>query len=406
MRVIYFHQHFVTPKGAGGIRSYAMSQKLIKRGHDVTVVCGSAVGGSTGLSGSFDNDGKRRGIVDGIDVVEINLPYSNNDSFLKRILTFLRYVFFSIQIIFKEKFDVIFCTSTPLTAGIPGVVARWALGKPFVFEVRDLWPELPKAMQVIRNPILLWLMGLLEWVSYHSAVRLVALSPGIADGIAKRGISKSRIELIPNGCDIDIFSAEHTMWRPEGVLSSDLMAVFAGTHGIANGLDAVLDAAAILKKRKRSDIKIVLVGDGRLKDKLVARAKIENLDNVIFHGVVSKAYLAGLLSSADIGLQILANIPAFYYGTSPNKFFDYIAAGLPVINNYPGWIADMVLKYNIGFAVLPDSSDRFADSLEQAADNRIYLERMGLEAKRLAKMQFDRNMLSDRWCEWVEGAAK
>lgn len=404
MKVLYFHQHFVTPRGAGAIRSYAMSQKLIKRGHEVTLVCGSAVGGSTGLTEPFDKRGRRRGVVEGINVIEINLPYSNKDSFTKRVLTFLKYVFFSIEIIFKEKYDLIFCTSTPLTAGIPGVLSHWILRKPFVFEVRDLWPELPKAMKVITNPVLLWMMGLLEWVCYHSATRLVALSPGIADGIAKRGIPTNLIELIPNGCDIDIFGVKYPAWRPDCISEDDFMAIFAGTHGIANGLDSVIDAAIVLKKRKRSDIKILLIGDGRLKKELISRAKEENLDNIIFHDVVSKSLLAGLMASADIGLQVLSNIPAFYYGTSPNKFFDYIAAGLPVINNYPGWIADMIKEENIGFAVLPDSAEQFADAFELAADNSERLKEQGLAARNLANKRFDRNLLSDKWCEWVEGA--
>jgi glycosyltransferase involved in cell wall biosynthesis len=175
-------------------------------------------------------------------------------------------------------------------------------------------------MGVIKNPVVLWMMSVLEWTSYHSADRLVGLSPGIVDGIIKRGIAPEKVASIPNGCDLDIFASEHQAWRPEGVQPTDLMAIFTGTHGLANGLNAVLDAAAELKKRQRTDIKLVLVGDGMQKKALLERATELKLDNVIFHDPVNKAKLAGLMASADIGLQILANVPAFYYGTSPNKF--------------------------------------------------------------------------------------
>lgn len=403
MKILYFHQHFSTPKGSAGIRSYAMAQSLIRNGHQVTMVCGSFGAGQTGLTQPF-NKGMRRGMVDGIDIIEFELPYSNALSFLKRILIFLSFAFKSIKVALTEQYDVVFATTTPLTAGIPGIFAKWFRRKPFVFEVRDLWPELPKAMGVIKNPIVLWMMSVLEWTSYHSADRLVGLSPGIVDGIIKRGIAPEKVASIPNGCDLDIFASEHQAWRPEGVEPTDLMAIFTGTHGLANGLNAVLDAAVELKKRQRTDIKLVLVGDGMQKKALLERAAELQLDNVIFHDPVNKAKLAGLMASADIGLQILANVPAFYYGTSPNKFFDYISAGLPVLNNYPGWLAELITKEQCGFAVPPENPQAFADALEQAANQREKLIEMGRNAQQVAREQFNRSILSQKFSDWVAGA--
>lgn len=403
MKILYFHQHFSTPKGSAGIRSYAMAQSLIRNGHQVTMVCGSFGAGQTGLTQPF-NKGMRRGMVDGIDIIEFELPYSNALSFLKRILIFLSFAFKSIKVALTEQYDVVFATTTPLTAGIPGIFAKWFRRKPFVFEVRDLWPELPKAMGVIKNPIVLWMMSVLEWTSYHSADRLVGLSPGIVDGIIKRGIAPEKVASIPNGCDLDIFASEHQAWRPEGVQPTDLMAIFTGTHGLANGLNAVLDAAVELKKRQRTDIKLVLVGDGMQKQALVERAIELQLDNVIFHNPVNKAKLAGLMASADIGLQILANVPAFYYGTSPNKFFDYISAGLPVLNNYPGWLAELITNKQCGFAVPPENPQAFADALEQAADQREQLIEMGRNGQQVAREQFNRSILSQKFSDWVAGA--
>lgn len=403
MKILYFHQHFSTPKGSAGIRSYAMAQSLIRNGHQVTMVCGSFGAGQTGLTQPF-NKGARRGVVDGINIIEFELPYSNSLSFLKRILIFLSFAFKSIKVALTEDYDIVFATTTPLTAGIPGIFAKWFRRKPFVFEVRDLWPELPKAMGVIKNPIVLWMMSVLEWMSYHSADRLVGLSPGIVNGIIKRNINPEKVASIPNGCDLDIFASEHHPWRPEGVKETDLMAIFTGTHGLANGLNAVLDAAVELKKRQRTDIKLVLVGDGMQKKALVKRANELQLDNIIFHNSVNKEKLAGLMASADIGLQILANVPAFYYGTSPNKFFDYIAAGLPVLNNYPGWLAELIAKEQCGFAVAPENSHAFADALEQATNNREQLAQMGKNAQKVATEQFNRSILSQKFSEWVARA--
>jgi len=402
MRLLYIHQHFATPRGAGGIRSYKMARQIVDRGHRVTMVCGRGVDGQSGLTGPFSR-GLRRGQVDGIDVVEIDLAYSNNDRFLRRGLIFLRFMLRTIGLALTERYDVLFATTTPLTVGVPGIAGRWLRRKPFVFEVRDLWPELPKAMGVIRNPIILGLMSALEWVSYRSAHRLVALSPGIVDGIAKRGAPRERIALIPNGCDRDIFADPPQAWRPDGVVDRDLLAVFTGAHGLANGLDSVLDAAAELRRRGRIDIKIALVGNGMLKQHLATRVATEGLDNVLMLDPLPKLRLAGLVAGADIGLQTLANIPAFYFGTSPNKFFDYVAAGLPVLNNYPGWLALLIEQSHCGFAVPPDDPAAFADALETAAGDRVALGEMGKRAAQLAVDQFDRDVLSARWADWVTG---
>jgi len=400
MHLLYFHQHFSTPRGSAGTRSYEMAKALIRSGHSVTMVCGSYAQGNTGLTAPFTK-GRRRGVVDGIDVIEFNLTYGNNMGFARRVVVFAKFALSSAVIALREPADVVFATTTPLTAGIPGILARWLRRKPFVFEVRDLWPELPKAMGVITNPIVLCLLSILEWMSYQSANRLIGLSPGIVAGIAARGVDKSRIAMVPNGCDLDLFANQVNPWRPVGVRDDQLLAIFTGTHGNANGLDAVLNAARMLKDLGRDDIRIALVGQGREKKRLQKRARIEHLDNVLFLDPVPKAQLTGLMTGADVGLQVLRNVPAFYYGTSPNKFFDYIAASLPVINNYPGWLAELITDNNCGLTVAPDDPSAFAASLIAAAEDPKALKIKAVNARQLAQTQFSRRQLSETWVEWV-----
>lgn len=405
MHVLYFHQHFSTPQGSAGTRSFEMAQALIRAGHSVTMVCGSYAQGTTGLDTPFVK-GRRRGVVQGINVIEFNLNYANHMGFLERIGVFAKFVWGAVRVALTEQCDVVFATTTPLTAGIAGIFARWFRRKPFVFEVRDLWPELPKAMGVIRNPVVLAMMSMLEWASYRSAHRLVGLSPGIVDGIAARGVVPSHIAMVPNGCDLGLFAAPVEPWRPDGVREDQMLAIFTGTHGNANGLDAVLNAASVLKARGRDDIRIALVGQGREKAQLQTRADAEGLDNVLFLDPVAKTRLTGLMAGADLGLQLLRNVPAFYYGTSPNKFFDYIAAGLPVLNNYPGWLAGLIEAHDCGFAVPPDDAEAFADALEYAANDRNALRTKGEKARALATAQFSRHELASKWVAWVTGAAK
>ena len=402
MQVLYFHQHFSTPEGSTGTRSYEMAQRLIARGHTVTMVCGSGQMANSGLTGK-PVQGRRQGIVDGINVIELMLPYSNYDTFFRRSWIFFLFAWRSVGLALLLKYDLLFATSTPLTASIPGVFASIFRRKPFVFEVRDLWPELPREMGVIKNPVVLWAMNVLEWVSYHSAKGCVGLSPGIVHGIARRGIDPGKIAMIPNGCDLELFDPEkNETLRPDGVVDRDFCAVFTGAHGMANGLDAILDVAAVLRKKNRSDIKLIFIGDGKKKPTLMKRAQSEGLDNCLFMEPVPKSKLSSYLRGADAGLMILANVPAFYFGTSPNKFFDYIAIGLPVVNNYPGWLAEMLCEYEIGVVVPPEDPSAFAEALERMADNRELCRQMGKNGRILAEQRFNRTDLGNQWVDFLE----
>jgi len=360
------------------------------------MVCGSFGSGHTGLEGEFIK-GKRQGSVDGISIIEFQLPYSNHDGFVKRSLTFLKFSLLNVRTVLQQDFDLLFATSTPLTVAIPGILGKWLKRKPFVFEVRDLWPELPKAMGVIKNPVILKLMDWLESLAYKSADACIGLSPGIVEGIKHKQPQKA-VAMIPNGSDLELF-------QPPLKKSSSqtLTAVFTGTHGLANGLEILIKVAQELKNRGEQGIVIRLVGEGKCKPELQQQAeKLELLDILHFEPARPKHELQQLFEQADLGLMILANVPAFYYGTSPNKFFDYLAAGLPILNNYPGWLADMIQQHDLGHAVAPDDANAFADALLHLRDNQKELIKSGQNARYLAENKFDRDKLGREFVEFLE----
>ncbi len=411
MKVLYFHQHFSTPTGATGTRSYEFARKLIERGHEVTMVCGSATMGKTGLTGETVK-GIRKGVVDGITIIEISLPYSNYDSLVKRSIVFLKYSLKSIKIALKEDYDLLFATSTPLTAAIPGIVLKilkpW---KKFVFEVRDLWPELPKAMGVVTNPLIIGGMSILEKLSYLTMDGGIGLSPGIKKGIKKRAQKNKPIIMIPNGCDLELFKPTNYQVKSDKtklqkidprINSGDFVAVFTGAHGLANGLDAVLDGAQVIKEKKMNHIKLLFIGDGKLKPHLLRRAQEEGLSNCIFLDSIPKKDLAEVMGEVDLGMMILDNIPAFYYGTSPNKFFDYISMGLPVLINYPGWLAEMITENDLGTAVSPGDPKAFAKELYKLSMDGPHLQKSGKNARNLAEQKFGRNELANKFVDYLE----
>jgi glycosyltransferase involved in cell wall biosynthesis len=406
MQILYFHQYFTTPSGSGGIRSYEMARYAISRGHQVTMVCGGDV--RSGLDLPEIEPGLRRGYVDGIDVYQFILPYSNQLSLVQRAGVFFKYAILSARLALRLDYDLLFATSTPLTAGIPGIVMKLARRhKKFVFEVRDLWPELPRAMGVVKNPLILWGMGLLEWASYRSADGCIGLAPGIIKGIRLRSRKDLPTAMVPNGCDLDLFVPGNSQSLAfPGTGSGDFVAAFTGAHGLANGLNALLDAAAVLRQRGAARIKLVLIGDGNQKQRLQDRAVQEKLDNVLFHDLLPKIRLAEVTGSIGCGLQILANVPAFYQGTSPNKFFDYISAGRPVLINYPGWMADLVTKHHCGIAVPPDDPVAFADALMRLSESPALCLEMGRNARRLAESDFARDQLACKWTDFLEAVAE
>ena len=403
MHVAYIHQHFSTKRGAKGTRSYEMARRLIGAGHRVTMICGahelSDAGGAGSATGAVCESE-----VDGIRVLRLNEPYANRMGFARRVLAFGRFARAAGKLVAELDADLVFATSTPLTVGIPGMKGARRLGVPFVFEVRDLWPELAIVMGVIRNPLLKWYLRRMERRIYFAASHIIALAPGIREGVAARGYPADRISMIPNSCDLDLFvPSNEPLDDARFGAADDFRLVFTGAHGRANGLDAVLDAAAELKRRGVRGVRFVFIGDGGRRVQLMERSRREGLDEMTcWVKSIPKEELARILPRMNVGMMILKNLPAFYYGTSPNKFFDYIASGLPVLNNYPGWLAGLIEKHRCGSAIGPDDAAAFADAVLRLRENRNDLREMGRRARMLAEAEFSRDTLGERLVKVLE----
>ena len=405
MRIIYLHQYFSTPKGKAGIRSYYFAKKLVDSGHEVFIICLNDSRTYCGLKGEFKN-GIRKGIIEGINVFQFDIKYSNSLNFIARSYIFSRYCINSIKLAFKLRPEIIIATSTPLTVSIPAIIMRKIYGIPFIFEVRDLWPKLPIAMGILKNKIIILMLKLLEKISYKSADFIIGLAPGIVEEILNNGIPKEKVVLIPNISDINLFgSRNNNLKKPEllkkfnkKINNANLVAAFTGAHGIANGLNNLLDVAKVLKDLKRNDIKLLFIGEGSVKKRLINRAILDDLDNCIFIDSMPKKDLAIILKeSVHIGLMILKNVPEFYNGTSPNKFFDYLACGIPVINNYPGWLSQMIKNKKLGFVVPPDDPEYFANKLIEIADNKKILNKISNNCSDFAKLNFTPKILSAKF---------
>jgi glycosyltransferase involved in cell wall biosynthesis len=249
--------------------------------------------------------------------------------------------------------DVVYASSPHLLAGLSGLVLARAKRAHFVFEVRDLWPQVLIDMGFTKEGSLLHrTMRALESILYVSAEVIVVLTPGVQHELAERGFDE-KVQLIPNCADPEDFhpsAAKEVLRRRYGL--EGFVVIYAGAHGKANGLDLVLNAAGQIAS-ELPHVRFLLVGDGPMKPNLIARAAAEGLHNVSFLDPVPKREMPDLLGAADAGLHVLADVPLFRYGVSPNKIFDYMAAGLPVLTNTPGEMTELIERAGSGVAVAP-----------------------------------------------------
>lgn len=280
-----------------------------------------------------------------------------------------------------HKPDVVYASSPHLFAGLSGylLAKRWRV--PFILEIRDLWPQVLVDMGQLdeTSPVYRGLK-FLEAFLYKQADVIVVLAEGTADYLVERGISKNKIHYIPNAAnpsDFDVDADRAELRRSYGFDKRTF--VYAGAHGPANGLDLLVDAAATVTD---VDIEVVLVGDGVAKAELLERVSTLGVTNVRFMDPVPKREIPAVLAAADVGVHVLADVPLFRYGVSPNKVFDYMAAGLPVLTNTPGGVSEFVLGADAGIAVTPDGlaegltafAEMSADELHSlGANGRAYM---------------------------------
>jgi len=406
MKIIYLHQYYNVPtkagEGVGGTRSYEFSRRWAAAGHEVHV-----------LASDQDKSGKRgrdwhETREAGATVHWLPVAYSNKMGFAARVKAFINFALAARKKAASLGGDVIFATSTPLTIAIPGIYASKRNNIPLVFEVRDLWPEAPRQMGVLTNPVLFWLARQLELAAYRNANYVIALSPGMADGVAAAGMPRERIAMIPNSCDLEMFrpDVDGAAQRTRLGFGNRLALLYFGTMGPANGLDFVLDTAVELKRRGEKQIVLVLHGDGKMRPHLENRQRQEGLDNVVFSAPLSdKTKVAEIVAAADVGLTIYKNLPILHT-CSPNKMFDTLAAGRPVLTNMPGWLADTITKNHCGVFVQPDQPKDFADQAQWLLAQRAALPEMGRQARALAEREFARDVLARQLLTVLERAAK
>jgi glycosyltransferase involved in cell wall biosynthesis len=381
MQILYLHQFFITRAGVGGTRSYEFARRFVASGHRVRMVT-AGEGAST---------------VDGIDVVGVRGAYSDyvsatGSSNARRMLAFARFAVGGTAAALRgPRPDVVYATSPPLTMALPALAAAARWRAPLVFEVRDLWPEAPIQMGALRNPLLRRLARLLERLVYRRATSVIALSPGIRDGVLAGGADPDAVALVPNASDLDLFRPP-----PAGRGDERFVVSYFGTMGEANDLTAAVEAA-----RRLPDVTFVLMGDGKRRPELERAAP----SNVEFPGpAASKQEVAELAARSGACLTLFKDVPVLATN-SPNKLFDTFAAGRPAIVNMDGWMRVLVEDNQAGLYVRAGDADDLARKVAWLRDHPEEVDRMGRNARALAERAFDRDRVAARALAVLEEAA-
>jgi len=392
MHILLIHQAFAALDEAGGTRHHELARYLRQRGHQVTIIASPV----SYLTGTGDRRHPRK-LVDDLGVTilrSFTLPVLHR-SFIWRVFSFISFMITSFMNgLFVRRVDLVWGTTPPIFQAPTAWLLARLKGVPFLLEVRDLWPAFAVAVGVLQNKFLINLSEGLERFLYRHADRVVVNSPGFIQHVTVRGAQK--VDLVPNGADPEMFplTAAGDQFRKENGLEDCFVVLYAGAHGLSNDLDVVLEAAEALGDHPQ--VKIVLLGSGKEKDRLRADAAGRGLKNLLFLPPVPKTDMPAALAGADACLAILKPIE-LYKTTYPNKVFDYMAASRPVILAIDGVIREVVEGAQAGVFVPPGDPHALAEAISELAENPQKCRKMGMQGRALIKDRFSRDLFGDKF---------
>ena len=389
MKILLLHQYFNTPNDSGSTRAYEFCKRLAKKGHIVTVITSSRKENINSFKWYFKK-------IENINIHYLPNKYNNKFKFYSRIFSFLRFSFLSIFKVLKFEYDIIIATSTPLTIAIPVLFLLKFKKKKFIFEVRDLWPEMPIVVGAIKNKFLIKILKIFEKKVYTTASKIICLSPGMKRGVVKCGISVKKTIIIPNSCDFEIFDNKNfynkELDKKYGYLFNSKTILYAGTLGKINGVNYLIEIAKHFKQN--NNIKIIIVGDGIEKEIIRNNAIKSSLlnKNVFIFDQINKTEIVHFFRNCTISSSIFVDIKEMW-SNSANKYFDTMSAKKPIIINYLGWHASLIKRYKTGFIIPPNNSEQAAELIFEKIFNEKLILEMGQNNYNLGKKFFDRDAL-------------
>jgi glycosyltransferase involved in cell wall biosynthesis len=398
MKILLINQAFVSPDEPGHTRHFEMAQYLRERGHELVIVA-SDLNYQTG-----QRTVERHGLfteqrINGVRVLRSYIYPTLHRSYFWRIVSFFSFMFSSVWTALSVKdADLIMGTTPQIFQAVSAWFVAFIRNKPFLLEVRDLWPEFGVSMGVIRNPVVITLARWLEMFLYGRATHILVNSPAYKDYMLKKGVPGSKITFIPYGTDVDMFNpgVNGLTVRRQWGLEDKFVVLYAGALGQANDIYTVLCAAEHLREEKH--IRFIFWGDGKERPNLQSEAEQLELDNVIFAGVCPKKEMPFVIASSDVCLAILQNVPMFRT-TYPNKVFDYMAAARATVLVIDGVIREVIESSKGGVFVEPANHELLAQTILELSRDPQRVKQMGANARAYLVKNLDRRDKLDETLE-------
>jgi glycosyltransferase involved in cell wall biosynthesis len=391
MHILLIHQNFAALNEPGGTRHHELALFLVEQGHRVTIIT-SPISYLTGGQKADKQEPKGLNENAELRIIRSYTYPALHRSFYHRVLSFISFMVSSfLQGLRVKGVDLVWGTSPPIFQGMTALILARLKRVPFVFEVRDLWPAFAIEVGVLRQPLLIRLSEWLECFLYRKAEQVLVNSPGFTNHVEKRGARQ--VHVVPNGADPRMFQSETTRKEDFTSLGSKdrFVALYAGAHGMSNDLQVVLQAAALLQHRQ--DISFVLLGDGKDKTLLMEKAEEMKLHNLEFLPPVPKNEMGPALASASACIAILKPID-LYATVYPNKVFDYMAAGKPVVLAIEGVVREVIEDAGAGIAVPPGDPHSLSEAVCWLANHPEQAIEMGKRGRLYVEQHFDRTKLA------------
>lgn len=404
MKILFFSHYFYPEGNAPASRVYEMAKCWIKEGHEVTVLtCAPNVPNGVVYDG-YKNRFFQCEEIDGVKVVRVWTYMAANKGVVKRIMNFVSYMFSAIFFgLFVGKPDLIIATSPQFFCGWAGVVVSKFRRKPFILEIRDIWPESIVAVGAnLGKRTISFLEKMEDWM-YKAAYKIVTVGKGYKSRLVEKGVPEEKIDIVMNGLNTELFIPKEK--SPELVkkwnLQNKFVCSYSGTIGMACGLDVALEAAKILKEKERSDICFLLVGDGAEKGNLEDKARKLELDNVIFTGRQPKETMPDYLATSDVSLVHLRKTDLFTT-VMPSKIFESAGMERPIIIGVKGQATDIVLEAGAGVEMEPDDAQSLVDAVLKLADEPELCQSMGGSGREYMLKNYDRKKLASDYLDVLE----
>jgi glycosyltransferase involved in cell wall biosynthesis len=400
IRILYLSQYFPPEMGAPAARVYELSREWAALGHDVTVLTGFPNHPTGVIPPEYRGQLIRRERLDGINVVRGPIYAAANQGLIKRGLNYTSYAASAALLgpFLTARPDVVIATSPQLLTAVAGFWISALKRAPFVFEVRDLWPRSIVEVGALsaHHPAIL-LLEQLEMFLYSKADRIVTVTDSFVDELGDRGVPRAKMRVVKNGVDLDLFRPsprQNEVRRELGLSPDDFMCLYVGTHGMAHGLETILEAAAQLREESR--VHFVLVGEGAEKDALKEKAKSMKLDSITFVDKQARSRVALYLAASDLSLVLLRKRPLFKT-VLPSKLFEIMGAARPMILTVDGEARQLVEEAKAGVFVTPEDPFALSDAILRLKKSPSLCAEMGSNGRAFVEARFSRKALAQQY---------